>query len=146
MNDWLLGLGVFAVFALMVRFNWLPLYLRRDDDDAIYLTERDWDAMVEALENPPEPNAELKNLLDVIPGPRFTQYGPWVEYTVTETEVMSHPYNYQTVMKLLQEKGAPILGTLYLQVDPQYECYERPIVDSGLTYRFRKILDAKAKS
>lgn len=47
----------------------VPLGEGEEAPPSITLSERDWDAFVAALDNPPAPNAALKNLM--------TEFGPW---------------------------------------------------------------------
>ena len=49
----------------------VPLAKGESAPTKIQLSDRDWEAFVEALDNPPEPNAALKKLMK--------EFGPWPE-------------------------------------------------------------------
>jgi hypothetical protein len=47
---------------------------------------------------------------------RTKKYG----FIITEEEIINEPY-LGNLLEILKEKGAPILGTFWLEIDPRYK-------------------------
>ena len=62
-----------------------------------------------------------------------------LEITVSDQEIVVSKFSYQTALHILQDKGAPVLGVLYLIVDPAFEVsYIEDVMNNKKIYKFKR--------
>ncbi len=59
------------------------------------------------------------------------------ELTITQAEIADAPYSSQIILKLLMEKGAPIIGMCFLCLDARYHWFVQEDKQSmSVTYKW----------